>query len=181
MQFLLENSWMVGGLGFAISLATAYGWIQTGRKEALFAAAGILVLTIILIVVSMQVETDGEAIRKMIYQTADDVENNRRDAVLKRIHPSAVEILERARAEIQNYEFNRADVTQIHEITVNSKAQPAQATVKMNIIAGGSFSGFTSNGVPRYVEFTLYKSGKEWMVFDYSHSEPLAGFREKHD
>ena len=177
MDILFESPLLVGGIGIAVLAATIFGFVQTGSKAALYAAIGILLLTVLLVFISLRVETEKEQLTSFIHQTASELENNNHAAILSRIHPNANTTVGRAAAEMPRYEFTVADVTRIHELEIRSSAQPPTAIVKMNVVVEGTFDGF-SGRVPRYVEISLEKVGDRWLVTDYQHDEPTKGFRD---
>ncbi len=177
MDLLFESPLLVGGIGLAVVAATVFGFVQTGSRTVLYTALGLLLLTILLVTVSMRVETEREQLTNLIHQTASELENNNHSAILSRIHPQANSTVLRATSELPRYEFTVANVTRIHELDIRSKAQPPTATVKMNVVVEGTFDGF-SGRVPRYVEVMFEKQGDRWLVIDYNHDEPTKGFRD---
>jgi hypothetical protein len=151
---------------------------MSGRKEALYAAAGLFILFAVLIVTERLMISDREAIRDAIIRIARDVEKNDREAVLAAIHPKATDILEQAKSEMPNYTFQECRITKIDETIVNDTAKPKTAEVEFYIAAKGSFregGGPSIDGsVPRIVRLFLEQdaSGK-WKVVKYSHRAPL--------
>ncbi|MFO0921219.1 MAG: hypothetical protein U0905_01880 [Pirellulales bacterium] len=176
MDVIQQNPIVVGIVGLLIALGSLWGWVQTGQKPAFYGACGIALLTILLVAWGFLVETESEKIEAMIYATASELESNNHAAIFARIHPSATETVNRAKTELPRYKFTMAKVTRIRAIEVDSQHVPPEAKVEMNVVAEGSFEGF-SGKVPRYVELTLVKSDGKWLVYDYAHREPLEGFR----
>lgn len=178
IDILLESPWIVASVGLFIVAITIYGWIQTGQKAALYSAGGILIATLLAVLISNWVETRQEKIRKVVHSVADDLGANRFEQIIAAIHPEATETVRRAQAELPNYKFKSAKVTGIHEINFTDKVEPQRVVVKMNVVVDVETNGF-SGRVPRFVEVTFYKFGDQWLVYDYSHTDPMSGFREE--
>ncbi len=177
MEVLLESPWIVAAIGIAITLVTLYVWLQTGRKEAMWGAVAVLVLTGLAVLVSHLVETPQEKLRARIHAIANDLENNRREAVLAAIHPAATETVQRAEAEMPNYRFKLARVTRIQSMRFQD-TQPKRAIVEMSVVVDVETNGFNGR-VPRYVEIVFIDEGGTWLVYDYRHADPINRFRDE--
>ncbi len=175
LEYVVDHPLWIGFFGLFIAGATFLGWIQTGNKLALGTALSAALLTILALAYSYGTESEKEKIEGMLHQTASDLEDNRFDAVYARIHRSAPELRSRAESELRRYRFSMAKVTRIKKIEIDEKHAPPMAKVEMNVVVEGSFDGFTGKA-PRFVELYLYKEGSNWLVYDYSHREPMAGF-----
>jgi hypothetical protein len=178
IETLLENPWVVGGVGLFLVVITIYGWVQTGQKGALYVAGGLFVATILAIFASVLIETRSEQLRKRIHSIAADLEANRFDDIVASIHPEATETVNRARAELPNYKFSLAKVTGIREMVFSDTVEPKRVTVKMTVVVEVETAGF-SGRVPRLVDVTFYEDGGRWKVYDYSHQSPISGYREE--
>ena len=77
IETILEQPWWVGILGAIVTIGIGVAWLQSGRREIGWGAVGALILTIILVAVGLVVETERESLRRMIYATAEDLENAR--------------------------------------------------------------------------------------------------------
>lgn len=172
-----NNPFLLVFLGCVICLAAFVAWIQTGRREALFALIGLAILFIGLVVAERMMISDREAIEAKLAHIARHLQNNNREAVYDAIHPSATEHLAQARSELPQYTFEECRVTKIDELTVNSAAEPRTADVEFYVKAKGSFAqgGQTYTGTPvRIVRLKMEKdTDGEWKVKDYSHRAPL--------
>lgn len=171
------NPFLLAFLGCVACLGAFVGWIMSGRKEALYAAAGLFILFVVLIITERLMISDREAIRDTIIRLARDVEKNDREAVFAAIHPQAADILEQAKAEMPQYMFQECRITKIDETTVDDKAKPKTAEVEFYIAAKGSFKegGLSHEGsVPRIVRLYLEQDAAgKWKVVNYSHRAPL--------
>lgn len=177
VQFLLESPLSIGVVGLSCAVLAGFVWTQTGHKSAAVTAFTMALLTLGLVVLSVEVETDQERITRMLSDVASALERNDRDYVLSHIHPQAATTVQRAKAELPRYDFTEARVTRIKSITIDASRQPETAVAEFNVIVGLTFEGF-SGKVPRFVKLYLSKHEGRWLVRDYEHAEPTAGFRE---
>lgn len=180
METILEQPWGVAIVGGLMSLVLLIGWIKTGQNEAMYAGLGLAVLTAVLFAVGWSIETENESLRKMLFATADDLENNRYEAVLATIYdrPGDEVITARSMLESKKYLFTAARIKKIHSIVFEGPQETRRAVVRMNVFVEGTFHSYQV-AVPRYVELTLYRVGKEWKVFDFTHQDAFEGFKVK--
>jgi len=176
MTWLCEHPFTIVAVGVAILLGLGAAWSNTGRKELLFAMVAALVVLVAAIVTERLVVTDREAIELTLNQIARDVQSNNHYAVKRHIHPSAPELKKKAEAELPNYQFTECRVTKIHQIDVDTHAEPRSAMVELNIIVSGTFKygGFEGTGTyPRWVRLHMLrdKDGR-WTVVEYEHDDP---------
>ena len=136
-----------------------------------------MLLTLGLVVLSVQIETDEEKITRMLNDVASALQRNDRDYVVSHIHPTAAATVQRAKAELPRYNFTEARVTRIKAITVDTSRKPETAIAEFNVIVALTLDGY-SGQVGRFVKLYLAKQDGRWLVRDYEHSEPTAGFRQ---
>lgn len=162
-----------------LGAALIYGWLQSGRKP--LAIAGLILLTLIPLiwVAAENMVTDRERIEQLIYATADAVESNDHDAVLKLISDAPTR--RQAASELPRYEFTTADVAGIREITILAGTSPLQAEVDMNVkVEVSDVRGSMKNiRVPRRLMLTMEKrtidgDPDRWVVTGYQHM-PIVG------
>ena len=110
-ELLFENPFVVGVTGTAFVLIALVTWVQGGFRAALYSAIGFALLTLILLLVNINVQTDRETIQTLLHQVGRDLEHNEFDKVIAVIHPAAVEAIQRAKSELHNYKFSMARVT----------------------------------------------------------------------
>jgi predicted lipid-binding transport protein (Tim44 family) len=176
-QLILESPMVIGIGGlFAAGLA-GFFWTQTGQRVAGWIAIVLLLLTLITIVVSIQVETDQEKITHMLHDVAGALQRNDREYVFSHIHPQASATVQRAKTELPRYNFTEARVTRIKAITIDDSRKPETAVAEFNVIVALTVEG-SSVRVPQFVKLYLTKQDGRWLVRDYEHSEPTAGFRQ---
>ncbi len=178
LELIFEKPWWVGIMGAILTVVAAQWWINSGRREAIQIAIGTLLLTFILIAVGVWVETEQETLRAMLYQTADDLQNNRKDKVASAIYSDPSEQVVAAKKYLNDgvYAFDVATIKKLHSIDISGPKSARRALVKMNVFVEGRFSGYTAK-VPQYVEVTLYRDGDRWLVYDFTHDQPFAGFK----
>lgn len=177
IQFVLENPFVLGAGGLCAAGLAGFLWTQSGSKAAGWAAIALFLLTFLLVVVSVQVQTDQERISHMLHDVAAALQRNDHTYVLSHIHPQASETVQRAEKELPRYKFTEARVTRIKAITVDSTRKPETAVAEFNVIVALTVDGYQGQ-VPRFVKLYLAKQGDRWLVRDYEHSEPTAGFRQ---
>ncbi len=156
------------------------GWIRSGQTEALYAALAIGVATAILFGVGWSIETENEGLRRMLFKTADDLENNRYEAVLATFYdrPEEAVIAARSMLESKKYLFTAARIKKIHSIEFAGPNEARRAVVRMNVFVEGTFHSYQA-AVPRYVELSLFRVGKEWKVVNFTHQDAFEGFKVK--
>ena len=176
MQLLLESPIVLAICGLGAAGLAAFFWTQTGNKAAAWIAIAIVLLTFGLVVLSVQIETDEEKITYMLHDVASALQRNDHDYVVSHIHPSAATTAQRAKSELPKYKFSEARVTRIKSITVDGSRKPETAVAEFNVIVALTTDGYTGQ-IPRFVKLYLTKEENRWLVRDYEHEEPTAGFR----
>ncbi|MFN7730478.1 MAG: hypothetical protein ACK5OB_01150 [Pirellula sp.] len=170
-DWLFENIWLVGGLGlFAVGLAV-FAWIQTGHPWALRTAAGLGVLTVLLIAMNLWVETEREELLRTLYGLADDLQANRTDRVLAQIHPEASPQLNHYRDRLREVRFHYAKIKKIHGVEIGPSRTPRTAVVRLNAMVEGEQSGMRGT-VPRWVRLRFEKENGKWLIVDCEDREP---------
>lgn len=178
LEFVLEKPLWVGILGGILTVVAVQWWISSGRREAIQIAIGTLLLTLVLVGAGCLIETEQESLRTMLYQTADDLQNNRKLEVVNAIysHPTEQVIAAKKYVEEGTYTFDAASIKKLHSIEFSGPQSARRAIVKMNVFVEGRFDGYAAK-VPRYVQVTLYRVGDRWLVYDFTHDQPLSGFK----
>ncbi|MCA9132734.1 MAG: hypothetical protein KDA45_06255 [Planctomycetales bacterium] len=175
--FFLESPWMLGICGVVLFAAAVLVWTQTGMRAALFAALAVAALSLGLLFVSLRVQTDRELIAQTIDDAAHALKQNNWERVASFIDPGATEVVTRAKNELPQYQFSEARVTRIKSIAVNSHTRPPTAVAEFNVFVALERQGQEFK-VPRFVKIYFMQKGGRWLVRDYEHFEPTAGFRD---
>lgn len=174
---LLENPLLVGFLGAVLTMLAGFAWLQTGRRSILQATVGMLALTIVLVLINVNITSERERIEAILYTVADALGKNDLPAIYSAIHPTAAETVKQAKAELPKYKFSEARVTGIKDIQVNFTTKPATAIAEFNVFVAVTFQG-NKFDVRRFVRVYFMQHEERWLVHDYEHFEPTAGFRE---
>lgn len=173
-----ESPVTIAVTGFALVVMALITWINGGYKSALYTAVGLALLTMLLLMISLQVKTDREQISAVLTEVADAVHQNDLDKVLMYIHPGAVAGVRRVKSELPNYQFTEARITGVKSIRAERKTNPPSAIAEFNVAVSLSGQGAQANGIRRFVRcYFLYSDGR-WRVNDYQHYDVSAGFRD---
>jgi hypothetical protein len=177
LDVLLESPILVAICGLIIAAIVLFVWMQTGHRAALLGAVSTVGLTAVLVLISLQVETDREQIITTINDVADAVRENNAERVYSFVHPGARESLRRARPELENYHFSDARMTRLKSISVNRESAESTAIAEFNVVVAIDHQGSTIR-VPRFVRAYFTQQSDRWLVFDFEHFEPTQGLRE---
>jgi uncharacterized membrane protein YecN with MAPEG domain len=177
-EFLFENPYVVGLVGALLTGLSLFGWIQTGNKIAAYVGLGFLLLTSFLVWLNLYVVTDREQIRVVLTDTSRELEENRHDAVKKRIHPDHTQQVASAVALLPRIKFDVATVTRVHSIELTKVGNKPSARVRMNVYVEVQ-TDFMPGKVPRWVQLDLEKLGDQWLVVDFVHKEATFEFLGK--
>lgn len=177
-QFLLESPFSVGLCGGLIVLALGVWWTQSGARVAAALAAAAALITTGLVIVSLQIETEREQIRRTIAEVADALDNNNVPLAVSYIHAGAAAGLQRASQELPQYTFHEARVTRMHSIEVHPQLAPPAAIAEFNVAVEVEAGG-QKIPVRRFVKVYFVKQGDRWLVRDYEHFDPLTGLNAR--
>ncbi len=177
-EYLFENPFVVGFVGALLTGLSLFGWIQTGNKLAAYFGLAFLVLTAFLVWLNTYVVTDREQIRFVLTNTAVELQENRHDAVKKRIHPDHTQQVASAIALLPRVKFDVAQVNRVHSIVLSKIGNKPSARVRMNVYVEVQ-TDFMPGKVPRWVQLDLEKLGGQWLVVDFVHKEATFEFLGK--
>jgi hypothetical protein len=179
LELLYEHPLIIGLAGGAATALAIFIWVQAGRKEGLIAGVVCLVLTVGLVLLSINIVTDRERITQLLDEVAAALEVNDHEKVYSYIHPNAVEGVQRARGELPRYVFSEARVTRVREIVVNRQTTPPTAIAEFTVVVNVGFQGM-QHKVPRLVRVYFMLRDDRWMVRDYEHTAPnTSGFADE--
>ena len=176
-EFLFENPVTIAVTGAALTVVAAITWIKGGYAAALYSALALFLLTILLVILNLQIQTDREKVEVVMSQVASAVQRNDLQAVLQHVHPSRSPGLNRAKSELPSYKFSEARITGIKKIEVNSDTNPPTAIAEFNVSVSLVARGQPFDRIPRFVRCYFLREGDRWLVTDYEHFEPTYGFR----
>jgi hypothetical protein len=174
---IAEQPLMMAVLLGAIAAAALLGWVQTGKKQALWTGLVVLILIPISWYVSLIWVTDREQIREAIYRTAQAVKDNDFDRALEIIEPSRRELIASARGDLTRFRFTEARINQLRSIEVIEESVPPEAEVDLSAkaVVSDVRGQFTDLPVLRRVVLRFRKAADgNWYVYDYNHF-PIVG------
>jgi hypothetical protein len=178
MTWIFDQPLYIVILGIVLGVLVGAVWTMTGRKEALLALAGVVVVTLVMLVVERLVVTDAEKIHQTLAEISRKVKANDMDGLLSHIAKSNPGLIDQAKAEMPNYKFTDCRVTKVHEIDVDSSAEPRSARVEFNVIVDGTFSyqgSEVSGRFARWVQLQLVReTDGQWRVENYRHDDPTS-------
>ena len=177
-EFLFENPYVIGCVGALVTGLSLFGWIQTGNKIAMYVALGFLILTGSLVYLNIYVQTDREQVRIVLNDTALELQENRYDALKKRIHPDHSQQVASAMSMLPRVKFDVAKVNRVHSIELSKIGNNATARVRMNVYVEVQ-TDFMPGKIPRWVQLDLEKQGDQWLVVDFEHKEATFEFLGK--
>lgn len=174
--FFFENPLWLGICGALVTIVAAFLWMQTGARSAAATALVAIILTVLLVLVSLRVETDREKVIQTINQVADAVESNDLQRVLGHISPNAMQGLRRARHELPQFTFREARMTRLKSVLINRNSTPPTALAEFSVIVDVSANGQQAR-VPLFVKAYFVQDADRWLVRDYEHFDAAAAFR----
>lgn len=180
-DLFLENPIAIGLIGLAISSSAIFAWTQfpqPGKQRwSLYVAISVLAATVLLVILSLSIETDKEKIRETLDNIAAALEKNDLEKVFKYIHPNAQGGLQRAKAELPSITFLDARITRIKSIEISHKSTPPTAIAEFNAVVDVNVPLFKGR-VARFVRAYFMQRDDQWLVRDYEHFDPTVGFRD---
>ena len=172
MNWLFDSPFVILLGAIAVGFFLGVAWVQTGKNAFLYSIGGVALAAIGLLVLERTVETDGEKVRKLLYQIAGEIEANDVDAVLQHLISSQPKLAEIARREMNNYEFTHVTITKIHSITEHPKKQPPAVVAEFNVLVGVSSQreGIGVDNQPILFKVTFWKDDDgKWKIADYEY------------
>lgn len=171
LELLFESPITIGIVGAIATVATLYAWFQNGNPILFRTGLGIFVLTLLLVALSLFVQTDSERVRQFVLQTADELESNQFQKVIAKIHPQASGELQDAKLRLPDIRFQTARVKSFHSIDINNHRTGKSATVSMNVYLDVAYGGMEGRA-PRWVQLSLEESDGKWYIVGYEQREP---------
>ncbi|WP_425616139.1 hypothetical protein NA78x_006078 [Anatilimnocola sp. NA78] len=180
-MWILDNEYNPALLIFLtvfVCLAVFVAWIQSGKKEVLYALGIVALVGLALVIYERVTLSDREAIQATLVRIARDLETNNRQAVYDSIHSAAPDIRAQAESELPQYTFSQCRISKIDDTKVTGNTPPKTASVEFYIIAAGSFAKggdvFGGEGIRRLITLGLQQENDgQWKVVSYSHRAPL--------
>lgn len=178
IDFILENHWVVLGLGIALAVGLVVAGLQTGRMELLWAAGVFGALACGLCYLGSVIVTERESVVAMLTATAEAIERNDDPSVFEAIYPNPAPIVVSSKQSLPGLEIETFQITKIFDIQFSGGKSARRAKVALNIFLRGHYQDFQLN-LPRYLEIVLYRVAGKWLVYDFTEADPLQGFKER--
>jgi hypothetical protein len=178
IDFILENPWIVLGVGLAVAVGVLIAGLQSGRLGLLWAAGGAVILAFALCYLGHAVVTERESVVAMLTETAAAMERNDHAAVFEAIYPNPSAVVLASKQSLPFLKIEAFQITKIFEIQFSGATSARRAKVALNVVLKGSHRDFQLN-VPRYLEIVLYRLKGKWLVYDYTDADPMQGFKER--
>jgi len=173
VDLIAERPFMLTFILLAFAVASAYGWMQTGKRAGLVIAGVFLLLIPIGIYVEKIWVTDRESLVDSILQVAEALQANDHERVFQFIDPDAEPAIQSAKAELPRFHFDRAQVNMggFRKFEIRSDRQPPEAIVDftINVTVSMKDKSHTNAQVPRRLIVKFRKSGDIWRALEYTH------------
>ncbi|AMV35584.1 hypothetical protein VN12_26060 [Pirellula sp. SH-Sr6A] len=173
-EILFESPLLVLGFGVLFTIIAGYAWIQTGNPWARNIAAGIAMLTILLVWLGYSVQTDRERVIEMLQDAAAELQGNEVAKIRARVHPNATETVRNALNRLDSVHFSVARVSKIHNVEIRRGAT-LTAQVRMNVFVEVESQGFEAK-TPRWILLDLEEHEGQWKVIHFEHRNPQHEF-----
>jgi hypothetical protein len=171
LELLLERPVTIGLIGSILSVATFYGWVQSGSRPLFRTSIGLAVGTVVLALIGWYIDTDKDILRRFVYETAQELEANQHQKVAAKIHPQATGELQDAKLRLPDIRFAVARIKSIHDIDVTRHRTGVTATITMNVYVEVAY-GDRQGKAPRWVQLTLEQLDGEWRIVTFEQREP---------
>ena len=178
--FLFEQPWIVGTIGSILTVASVFGWLQTGNRWAAYSAIGFALITVLMVLMNLWVVTDREEVTVWLFQIASEVENNETPKVMARISHDATDRVRDAAAKLPRIKFLNARITKIHKVEIQSNRFNAKANVRMNVFVEADIQNYPVKA-PRWIGLSLQKIEGKWLLTDFEDREPQHEFMGSDD
>jgi len=177
IDILLEHPWIVLGIGLICSLASIQAALQLGKKELLWLAGLIAVVSSALCYAGNAIVTERESLVLMLNATAEALSENDEKTVLDAIYPNPSRHVLDTKSLLKQVQIGVFRITKIFDVRFSGPHDARRAKVALNVYIEATFHGMTRSS-PRYIELVLYRVEDTWLVFDYTDAAPIQGFKD---
>ncbi|QDT12040.1 hypothetical protein [Planctomycetes bacterium K23_9] len=170
MTILAEHPLLLSLMVGMLAGGTLYAWLQSGKKSLAIAGFAFLALIPIIWLIATELETDREHIERLVYETAQAVQDN--DHVRAVLVIGDEDTKRKALAELPKYEFDRVKASSITiDFVPGSNPPLADVDLIASVVASDKAGRFQNMRVPRKILLTFEKTGDQWKVIDYNHMQ----------
>jgi hypothetical protein len=170
MNWLAENTLTIGMIGAVVLAMAVFVYSQTRTNGALYGVFGVTLLTAVLLLTSLLIETPREAVERSLYELAATVEANDVKGALSYLAPSAdLQLRKDVETLMPLVRIERARIISTPQIDVEGGASPTSATVKCSgaIQAVNKQDGMKGGAVDQLVLKWVHRN-KRWMLESYT-------------
>lgn len=178
-MWLMEQPLIIVGVGSMLVAVLVGGLLQTGKHILLYAAVGVVLLTIGLLGLERSVLTPREAVKATLHVIAHDLEQNDVEAILTHISEHRAELRKQAKREMERWEIVKVDIKRNLKVEVVSERGMDVAEAKFNcIVEVKARRGITAGGEfrsPLFFQVQFKKENDQWRIRSYEMSDPREG------
>ncbi len=168
-----ENPLLVLLVGSGFCVACLGLWYMSRHWLPLAIGGFAFLITVVLLGLSIFIETPREQVTRTVNQLAMAVQYNDVNALLEHISPNLGEIRQAAEREMQDTKFIQCWIAKIHDIQIDETKSPPHARVNLALIVGVQESvhsdGPARGRVQLWLDLQKESDGK-WRVTHYSYT-----------
>lgn len=176
MTWIAEHPWQIALGGFFFTLATLWGWVQTGSQAAFRTGIGLAIATLLLVLFSINSDSPRKEVVRQMDRIMSLVAANRIDEIERMLSPGASPALRDGIAQSRGVQVEKAQITRLHGIDLSPSSSPTTAKIRMNVVVQADVGG-AGRDFPQYVEVEFHREGNDWKIFEVFHGEPTIGFQ----
>ena len=151
----------VGGGILAIILFAF--WFATQMNGILYAALGVTVLTVVLVLIERAIVTDFESVRDTIEEIALAAENNDAEQLYGYIHDKAPELKATVDRAIKTYQIDAVNVRSNLKLNFYENSDPRKVQAKFGVVLIGNQGG-SQGRAPLAMTVTFLSDDGKWKV-----------------
>lgn len=178
MEMLLESPWPYIWTGVLALVLLGVAFFNTRHPKLLSAMAGVLVVTLLLVLMEWAVVTDRESVENTLEDVALALESNDLDRVMAYMSPTAGNIRNHAQMFLPRIEVSDANVGGDLKVTINRLTSPptarAEFTGRISFKGRSPGEAFPYDNFVRKFAIKLRQSGDGWLLDEYE-SQDIGG------
>jgi len=177
---LMEQPLTIVITGGFLVIALVGGLLQTGRRSLLYAAVGVAVLTVGLLILERTTITPREQVKATLHVIAHDLEQNNVNAILQHISKDCVDLQRDAKAKMRLVEIVNVDIKNNLKVELYSDRGIDYAESRFNCvirykILRGIAGGDDVRPFPQFFVVRFRQEDGHWRVRDYEMQDPRSG------
>lgn len=177
---IMEQPLTIVITGVFLVIALVGGLLQTGRRSLLYAAVGVALLTVGLLMLERTVVTPREQVKATLNVIAHDLEQNDVNAILTHISKDRVDLQRDAKTKMSLVEIVDVDIKNNLKVELYSDRGIEYAECRFNCmirfkILRGIASGEDVRPFPQHFVVRFRQEDGRWRVRDYEMQDPRVG------